>query len=136
MDMALTTGIVQINVTDLIAARAFYGGTLGIPLIERFGPESPFELDLGDGPTVLVYAVANSVPVDYANQTGLTLVLYTDDILGTVERWKSAGVEFIPIEWSEDDTGIAGCPFGRFIAFRDPFGNVHELLEPAPPSGR
>ncbi len=31
--MALRTGIVQINVTDLTAARTFYGDTLGIPLI-------------------------------------------------------------------------------------------------------
>ncbi len=79
---------------------------------------------------MLVYGVERSVPVDYGKQTGVTLVLYTDDIEATVGGWRAAGVEFIPIEWSEDETGIAGCPFGRFIAFRDPFGNVHELLEP------
>ena len=128
--MALRIGIVQINVTDLKAARIFYGDTLGIPLIEKFGPDTPFELDLGAGPTVLVYGVERSVPVDYGKQTGVTLVLYTDDIESTVGGWRAAGVEFISIEWSEDETGIAGCPFGRFIAFKDPFGNVHELLEP------
>jgi catechol 2,3-dioxygenase-like lactoylglutathione lyase family enzyme len=128
--MAFRTGIVQINVTDLGSARAFYGESLGIPLIEKFGPDAPFELDLGPGPTVLVYQVERSVPVDYGHQTGVTLVIYTDDIAETVGAWRAAGVEFIPIEWSEDETGIAGCPFGRFIAFKDPFGNVHELLEP------
>ena len=128
--MALRTGMIQLNVTDLAEARAFYGEALGIPLDEDFGPEAPFELDLGAGPTVLVYQVARSVPVDYGEQTGVTLVLYTDDLDGTVARWRERGVEFIPIEWSEDESGIAGCPYGRFIAFRDPFGNVLELLQP------
>ena len=128
--MTLRTGMIQLNVTDLAKARVFYGETLGIPLGEDFGPEAPFELDLGAGPTVLVYQVARSEPVDYGEQTGITLVLYTDELDGTVARWRERGVEFIPIEWSEDESGIAGCPYGRFIAFRDPFGNVLELLQP------
>lgn len=128
--MTLRTGLIQINVTDLQAARSFYGETLGIELHERFGGDGPFELELGDGPPVLVYQVERRVEVDYGNQTGLTLVLFTDDIEEKVAAWRARGVEFIPIAWSEDESGIAGCPYGRFIAFRDPFGNVHELLEP------
>ena len=128
--MALRTGMIQLNVTDLAEARRFYGERLEIELREAFGPDGPFELALGDGPAVFVYQVARSVPVAYGEQTGVTLVLYTDDLDGTVARWRAAGVEFIPIEWSEDDSGIAGCPYGRFIAFRDPFGNVLELLQP------
>ncbi len=128
--MTLRKGLIQINVTDLHAARTFYGETLGIELRERFGPDGPFELELGDGPPVLVYQVERRIDVDYGRQTGLTLVLYTDDLEGTVARWRDRGVEFIAIAWSEDESGIAGCPYGRFIAFRDPFGNVHELLQP------
>ncbi len=130
--MALRTGLIQINVTDLQEARAFYGERLGIPLRDRFGPDGPFELELGEGPPVLVYQVPVAVPVDYGNQTGVTLVLYTDDLEGTVATWRERGVELIPIEWSEEDSGIAPCPYGRFIAFRDPFGNALELLEPTP----
>jgi tetratricopeptide (TPR) repeat protein/catechol 2,3-dioxygenase-like lactoylglutathione lyase family enzyme len=132
--MDLRPGIVQVNVTDLGAARAFYGKTLGVPLREPFGPEGPFELDLASGPPVLVYAVERSVPVDHGRQTGVTLVLHTDDLEGTVALWRERGVAFVPIAWSEDASGIAPCPYGRFIAFRDPFGNVHELLEPAAPT--
>ena len=58
------------------------------------------------------------------------LNLATDDLDGTVARWRSAGVEFVRIAWSEEDSGVAECPYGRFIAFQDPFGNVHELLQP------
>lgn len=128
--MALTCGLIQVNVTDLAEARRFYGETLGIPLREPFGGDGPFELDLGEGPSVLVYLVERAVATDYPNQTGVTLVLYTDDIDGTSARWRERGVDLIPIAWSEDESGIAPCPYGRFLAFRDPFGNVHELLEP------
>ena len=128
----LRTGLIQLNVTDLHAARTFYGETLGIGLRERFGPDGPFELDLGDGPPVLVYQVPKAVPVEYGEQTGVTLVLTTDDIEQTVATWRERGVDLIRIAWSEEESGIAGCPYGRFIAFRDPFGNALELLEPTP----
>lgn len=128
--MSLTTGMVQINVTDLGAARRFYGEVLGIGIVDRFSADGPFELDLGGRPPVLVYAVERAVDSDYPNQTGVTLVLHTDDLDGTLARWRERGVEVVPIAWSEDASGIATCPYGRFIAFRDPFGNVHELLEP------
>jgi catechol 2,3-dioxygenase-like lactoylglutathione lyase family enzyme len=128
--MAFTTGMLQINVTDVHAARTFYRDTLGMEIREPFGADGPFELDLGPGPTVFVYQVAKSVPVEYGEQTGLTLVIHTDDLEGNFADWSAKGVEFIRIPWSEEESGIAGCPYGRFIAFRDPFGNVHELLQP------
>lgn len=128
--MGLRAGIVQINVTDLREARRFYGEVLGIPLREPFAGDGPFELDLGEGPRVLVYGVPLQVPSAYPDGTGLTLVLFTEDLEATVARWKEAGVSFVPVEWSADPSGIAACPYGRFIGFRDPFGNVHELLEP------
>jgi hypothetical protein len=86
--------------------------------------------DLGPGPCVLVYGVEKSAPPDYPNQTGATLVLYTDDLAQTMDRWTQRGVEWVPIAWSNEADGAGNCPYGRFIAFRDPFGNVHELLEP------
>ena len=128
--MAFHAGMLQVNVTDLVAARAFYRDTLGLEIREPFGADGPFELDLGPGPIVFVYQVAKSVAVEYGEQTGLTLVIYTDDLDGNVADWRARGVEFIPIAWSEDESGIAACPYGRFIAFRDPFGNAHELLQP------
>jgi len=128
--MAFTTGMLQINVTDLHAAREFYRDTLGFRVREPFGPDGPFELDLGPGPTVLVYQVAKAVPVEYGEQTGLTLVIHTDDLDGTVAAWRAKGVDLLSIPWSQEESGIAPCPYGRFIAFRDPFGNVHELLQP------
>ena len=128
--MALRLGIAQINVTDLATARTFYEDSLGFKVRERFGPTGAFELDTTDGPTILIYPVEKAVPAGYPNQTGTVLVFFTDDIDRTVRDWQSKGVAFIKIAWSEDEGGIAETPYGRFIAFRDPSGNVHELLEP------
>jgi hypothetical protein len=58
------------------------------------------------------------------------LAFVTDDIAGTVAAWRAKGVDFIRIPWSSDPSGIADSPYGPFIAFRDPSGNVHELLQP------
>lgn len=133
--MTLRVGIVQINVTDLAEAWRFYVETLGLRGRPRLGPGRPFELELGGGegagPTVLVYRVTTRAERRYPDETGVTLVFYTDDIRATVAEWGARGVSFVPIEWAKDGSGIADTPFGPFIAFRDPFGNVHELLQPA-----
>jgi catechol 2,3-dioxygenase-like lactoylglutathione lyase family enzyme len=129
--MSLRVGINQINVTDLDLAWRFYVETLGIPGRQTLGSNKAFELDLGPGPTILVYPVTQSFPRPYPDSTGVTLGFYTDDISVTVAAWRARGVEFVPIEWATDPSGIAPTPFGPFIAFRDPFANTHELLQPA-----
>jgi hypothetical protein len=129
--MSISVGLVQINVTDLDEAWNFYVGMLRIPGKRTLGTGKPFELEVGSGsPKVLVYSVEKTVTRDYPNETGVTLVFYTDNIRRTVAEWKMRNVRFIPIAWSKEESGIADTPFGPFIAFRDPFGNVHELLEP------
>jgi hypothetical protein len=127
--MTIGVGIVQINVTDLDIAWTFYVDTLGIPGRRRLGVNKPFELDIGP-PTVLVYPVSQIVPRPYPDSTGVTLVFHTNDIVNTVSSWRTKGVHFIPIAWAPDPSGIAPTPFGPFIAFQDPFMNVHELLQP------
>lgn len=127
---SLRVGIIQINVTDLEAAWRFYVDTLGIEGRWALGRGKPFELTLSHGgPKVLVYPAQNITKLDYPSGTGITLVLFTDDIRSTVAEWKAKGVPFIPIAWAKEESGIADTPFGPFIAFRDPFGNVHELLQ-------
>ena len=57
------------------------------------------------------------------------LVLEVSGLEEIVTRWREAGVSLVPAEWADPETGIAGCPFGRFIGFRDPDGNYLEILE-------
>jgi len=109
----------------------FYVELLGLPGQESLGANRPFELLIEPLELrVLVYPVIEMRPQHYPHETGVVLVLYTNDIRTTVVEWLERGVSFVPISWSRDETGIAESPFGPFIAFRDPFGNVHELLEP------
>ena len=126
--MVLAVGIIQINVTDLQVAWDFYVETLGIPGHWRLGRNRAFALDLGDGPTVLVYPVERKATQGYPNETGVVLVLRTDNVRRLVRKWKAHGVMFHPAAWAAAD-GIAESPFGPFIAFEDPFGNIHEIIE-------
>ncbi len=116
--------------TDLALAWEFYVETLGIPGRRALGPGKPFELVIDPQLRVLVYLVSRLRQRDYPAETGVTLVFHTPDISRTMQEWQAAGVTFIPIAWSTTSTGVAETPFGPFIAFRDPFGNVHELLQP------
>ena len=128
--MDLRLGLVQINVTNLREAWRFYVDTLQLRGVAKLGRGKAFQLEFQDGPAILVYPVQQIVVRKYPVETGVTLVFYTPDIRTTVDTWKQKGVEFIPIAWSRETSGIADTPFGPFIAFRDPFGNVHELLQP------
>jgi hypothetical protein len=138
--MSLWIGVAEIDVLDLDAAWQFYVETLGIPgrsvghegQVDPWGVGrgKPFELDLGAGHVVLVYHGSVLTPDVYPEGTGVTLGFFTDDLVGTIAAWRAMGVEFVPIAWSHDASGIGSSPFGPFIAFRDPFGNVHELLQP------
>jgi len=128
--MAIHLGIVQINVTDPAVAWKFYVDTLGLSGRWLAGRRA-FELAIPAGPMVLVYPATRATPNGYPDGTGVVLVLYTDDLDSAVKQWRARDVEFIPIGWAEDESGIGRSPYGRFIAFRDPSGNVLELLEPA-----
>lgn len=124
-------GLVQINVTDMNKAKEFYRDTLGFAIRVPLTKEgAPFEIVMEGAPTILVYSVEEQAKVDYSTQTGVTLCFYTQDLDQTIKTWKKKGVEFIKISWSKEESGAAECPFGRFIAFKDPFGNVHEVLQP------
>ncbi len=127
--MRYSVGLIQINVTDVAKAREFYVDTLGFTAV---GSElrGVVVLENGNGAPLLLYPVERAVRVDYPRQTGPLLVFYVEDIDRTLKEWKEKGVEFLPISFSDEESGIARSPFGRFIAFRDPFGNVHEILQP------
>ena len=127
--MAPRLGIININVTNLAVAASFYGDKLGLECRNPHGANGPLELYIEGGPIALLYPVAQLAGSSYEDQR-VTLTFYTDDLENTIRRWRLNDVEFVPIKRSQDPSGIGTCPYGRFIAFKDPFGNVMELLEP------
>ncbi|CCB63511.1 VOC family protein [Hyphomicrobium sp. B1] len=112
--MSRLTGpdFIAIQTEDLQAARAFYGDKLGLPLLQET-PEA---------------VVFNSKPVPFAVRKplmdleaaqgklgwGIALWFACDDADALHEELEAAGT---PIIFSPKDG-----PFGRYFAFRDPFG--------------
>ncbi|MEE9410167.1 MAG: VOC family protein [Candidatus Heimdallarchaeota archaeon] len=118
----MKVGMVQINVTDLDKAIEWYTKVLGFELSEKhYYP--PVAVDLvNDGIRLLLYKAEKETKLDYPNQSQSLIIFESDDISAKIKDMKEKGVELIYEEAKE-------FPAGLFTAFRDPFGNVHEIVE-------
>jgi lactoylglutathione lyase len=112
--------VIGIYVPDLNKAVDFYSNTLGFQLNKHYGSkivtlmheEIPIVLEESEG---AAYNRDNNV-------SGVVLALRTEDIEETLKLLKEKEVELVV------DTP-ADCPPGRYISFRDPFGNVLEYIQ-------
>lgn len=109
-------------VSDLEAAKKFYGETLGLGVSEQNGLLS---LHLAGGRDVLIYPKPNHVPATYT-----ILNFPVDDIDAAADELIRRGVTFQRYEGIEqDEKGIARAG-GPYIAwFTDPAGNVLSVLQ-------
>jgi len=111
-----------IPVRDLAAARAFYGGTLGLPVTD----ENPFAVVLNAGGTVLrLIEVADLRPQPFTVAGWVV-----PDIVAAVDALAGRGVTFIRYEGMDhqDERGIWTTPGGDRVAwFKDPDGNTLSL---------
>jgi catechol 2,3-dioxygenase-like lactoylglutathione lyase family enzyme len=139
--------IVEIDVPDVERARKFYKGILGLQekrvhTDETDGSIVVVEFESSAGPAILLHRVKEKVhaqtrrPIvadEYPSQSGLRLIFAVDDIDKQAAELVRKNVELIRIPWAPATSkfGIAESPYGRFIQFKDPFGNVHELIEEA-----
>ena len=125
--LALTSLVVR----DYDEALAFYVGTLGFDLIEDsyvaeqdkrwvvVAPPGAVESRL-----LLARAIGEEQSSRIGNQTGgrVFLFLYTDDFWRDYEAYRSRGVTFVREPKTE--------PYGTVAVFRDPYGNLWDLLQP------
>lgn len=105
------------------AARAFYGGRLGLDLLET----SPFALVFRDGDSTLrVQIVKDLVPVSHTVH-GWQVA----DIAEDIGELTAKGVEFLAFDqMRQDPMGIWTTPDGHRIAwFKDPCGNTLSLTQ-------
>jgi predicted enzyme related to lactoylglutathione lyase len=110
-------------VPDLDAARAFYGGTLGIDVRDGEQP-GLIELHLGGTP-ITVYPKPDHAPANYT-----ILNFPVPDIDAAVDKLVAAGIamERYP-GMAADAKGIVRDPQGPTIAwFKDPAGNILSVL--------
>ncbi len=113
----------QINVPDLEKAIEWYTKKLGFELSkEHYYPQQAVDLVQKSGIRLLLYKVEKSVEIDYPNVNQSVIIFKTDDLKKTMKKMKENGVELIYPDAIE-------FPAGLFNAFKDPFGNVHEIVQ-------
>ena len=105
---------------DLPAATKFYCGVLGFAIAADYGPDLT-KLQ-HDGCALLLARCEQAGRADYPATAQIALGLAVADVDAELTRLKATGVELIFDQPQE-------FPAGRFIAVRDPAGNVVELLQ-------
>jgi len=108
------------SVNDLLAARDFYGGTLGLDVSSAL-PEGPGPLwvRVGNQPGVLIYSKPDHVPAEFT-----VLNLSVPDIVEAVDALQARGISFQRYPQYEQDARAIYHGDGHSIAwFSDPAGN-------------
>jgi predicted enzyme related to lactoylglutathione lyase len=59
--------------------------------------------------------------IEYPESSGTMAIFRVEDINATAKDYRSKGIEIID--------GPRETPPGIFLAFKDPFGNVHGLMQ-------
>jgi catechol 2,3-dioxygenase-like lactoylglutathione lyase family enzyme len=116
----MTISAISIYVSDLPAASRFYIDVLGFRVAESYGDYAT-KLE-GDGPTLLLCAGGVPTGREARYPSGVVLGHRTLDLERRVAELRSKGVDFVQ---KVPET----FPAGRYLAFVDPFGIGHELLE-------
>ncbi|MHA2371177.1 MAG: VOC family protein [Candidatus Hodarchaeales archaeon] len=113
----------QINVTNLDEAIKWYTEILGFSVSkEHYYPPRAVDLVQKGNIRLILYQVEKPAKTDYPNAVQSIIIFKTDDIQKMMTKLKEKGVEFVYPEAIE-------FPAGLFNAFRDPFGNVHEIVQ-------
>ena len=129
--MKQSIALVSLVVPDYDEAIAFYVGVLGFRLIEdSFVPEQNKRWVVVAPPgavearLLLARAANDEQRTRIGNQTGgrVFLFLHTDDFAHDYAAFRSKGVVFV--------REPARQPYGTVAVFRDPWGNLWDLLQP------
>jgi lactoylglutathione lyase len=111
---------ISIYITDMDAAIAFYTDVLGFKVKSR---PVPFITELDhDGAAVVLCQAEKAVKADYPASTGTVIGLVSKDVAAAAQGFAKKKVTMVVPEPQE-------FPGGKFIAVRDPSGNVVELLQ-------
>jgi catechol 2,3-dioxygenase-like lactoylglutathione lyase family enzyme len=130
--MKQSLGLVSLVVRDYDEALAFFVGKLGFTLVEDTPVPAQGKRWVVVAPPVaaesrllLARAATPEQQQHVGAQTGgrVFLFLYTDDFWRDHERYRAQGVEFVREPKRE--------PYGTVAVFRDLYGNLWDLVQPA-----
>lgn len=110
------------STNDIEAARAFYGGVLGLDVTDQSGI---LRLDLAGGGRVIVY------PKDTHEPAAFTVLNFpVKEIDAAVDELRRAGVRFEHYDgFDQDDRGIMRGNGPSIAWFKDPAGNILSVIE-------
>ena len=113
---------VGISVTDMTKAADFYANALGFEELTRkyYPPVVPMK-QRGCTFFILSEDSKTKAPYEYGERAHTGLAFAVEDIEESIKRLHDKGIRFL-----HDKVQSSGNV--RYIAFNDPFGNVHELI--------
>jgi predicted enzyme related to lactoylglutathione lyase len=111
-------------VKDIVAAKKFYGETLGLQVSEMDQP-GVLTLNIAGGSNVLVYEKPDHTPATFT-----VLNFLADDIDDAVDELAKHGVQLERYEGFEhDEKGIVRSDGPQIAWFTDPSGNILAVLQ-------
>jgi lactoylglutathione lyase len=113
--------IVEILVADMETGRAFYCEKLGFKVKSEAYLPQVLVLE-HEGVDLILDQAAKPAQIDYPDSSGTMAIFQTADIQAAAEDYRAKGIEIVD--------GPRETPPGDFLAFKDPFGNVHGLMQP------
>jgi lactoylglutathione lyase len=111
---------ISVYVQDLDAAEKFYTAALGFRVKQRMPPEL-IVLE-HDGPELVLCQAEKPAAGGYPRASGVVLGIPTDNLDASIRKLREQKADLVHTEPQP-------FPVGRFVALRDPSGNVIELLE-------
>jgi len=132
--MGQNLAMLAVVVRDYDEALAFYVGKLGFDLIEDSAVPAQNKRWVVVAPPgssaqlLLARAASDEQTSRVGNQTGgrVFLFLHTDDFQRDYDLYQAQGIEFV--------RGPVQEPYGMVAVFRDLYGNLWDLIEPARPA--
>lgn len=115
-------GKLMIFVTDLALAKQFYGNGLGFQL--KSEDDQCLEFQHRNCDLIVFKCTENGSIDNYSEVARSVFVFEVASIDEALTDLRAKGIRFLHAEPAENK-------FGRYAAFSDPFGNVHEIYEPA-----
>jgi catechol 2,3-dioxygenase-like lactoylglutathione lyase family enzyme len=111
----------MIFVPDISEARQFYTDVMGFEVAAESETHLSFA---GAGCEFVAYKCDKPAGVgDYANEARSVLVFEVPNIESALQKLQTHNVTILHSKPSENQNG-------RYVAFEDPFGIVHEIFEP------
>jgi catechol 2,3-dioxygenase-like lactoylglutathione lyase family enzyme len=128
MTSTAITGVdfVYVHTQNIEQAEEFFGGTLGLPVLKRYGKMPGVEFETGN--LTLAVIQTDAFGMDF-NVSKSAIALSVDDVASTRAELEAAGVEFVA---DTIDSGVCHMAF-----FNDPDGNaflLHQRYAPLTPS--